>query len=45
MTKTRATPARRAASRVSGEGPGVTITISRTPATWAGMAVMITVEG
>ncbi len=28
-----------------GEGPGVIITISRTPATCAGTAVMITVDG
>ena len=45
ITNTRSTPARRAAASVSGDGPGVVITISRTPATRAGMAVMITVDG
>ena len=45
MAKTRCTPATFAAYSVSAEGPGVTITISRTPAMRAGTAVISTDEG
>ena len=45
MTNTRSTPAMRAAASVSGDGPGVVMNTSGTPATRAGMAVISTVEG
>jgi len=45
ITNTRSTPAIRAAAIVSGDGPGVVMTISLTPATRAGTAVMTTVDG
>lgn len=45
IAKMRSTPAIRAAAKVAGEAPGVVITISDTPATRAGMAVINTVEG
>ena len=45
IENTRSTPAMAAAARVSGDGPGVVITISRTPATRAGIAVMNTDDG
>src|SRR5205823_14374345 len=44
-SNTRSTPASRAASIVSGDGPGVTITSSGTPATFAGTAVISTLDG
>ena len=45
MTKTRCTPATSAAYNVSGDGPGVASTISLTPASFAGTAVISTDDG